>query len=161
MILIKFVYITNLRILLFFIISLQNRRHKFLISHFTFLIFFASPIEILINIWYTDIVYFTAKYSFKAENQEEIIMLTDIEIAQSVPMRPITEIAQTAGIPDEALDGYAFTDPTGIRVTAVRTGQRGRRRAHRHRRAAGYFRAGPSVRGEDGRGDGVGAPGRC
>ena len=33
-------------------------------------------------------------------------MLTDIEIAQSVPMRPITEIAQTAGIPDDALEQY-------------------------------------------------------
>ena len=33
-------------------------------------------------------------------------MLTDIEIAQSVPMRPITEIAKTAGIPDEALEQY-------------------------------------------------------
>ena len=33
-------------------------------------------------------------------------MLTDIEIAQSVPMRPITEIAQTAGIPEEALELY-------------------------------------------------------
>ena len=33
-------------------------------------------------------------------------MMTDIEIAQSVPMRPITEIAQTAGIPDDALEQY-------------------------------------------------------
>ena len=33
-------------------------------------------------------------------------MLTDIEIAQSIPMRPITEIAQTTGIPDEALEQY-------------------------------------------------------
>ncbi|MBP0975193.1 MAG: formate--tetrahydrofolate ligase [Oscillospiraceae bacterium] len=33
-------------------------------------------------------------------------MLTDIEIAQSIPMRPITEIAQTAGIPDDALEQY-------------------------------------------------------
>ena len=33
-------------------------------------------------------------------------MLTDIEIAQSVEMRPITEIAQTAGIPDDALEQY-------------------------------------------------------
>ncbi|MBR5370871.1 MAG: formate--tetrahydrofolate ligase [Oscillospiraceae bacterium] len=33
-------------------------------------------------------------------------MKTDIEIAQSVQMRPITEIAQTAGIPAEALELY-------------------------------------------------------
>ncbi len=33
-------------------------------------------------------------------------MLTDIEIAQSVPMRPITEIAAAAGIPDEAVEQY-------------------------------------------------------
>ena len=33
-------------------------------------------------------------------------MKTDIEIAQSVPMRPITEIAQTAGIPAAALELY-------------------------------------------------------
>ena len=33
-------------------------------------------------------------------------MLTDIEIAQSVPMRPITEIADAAGIPDEAIEQY-------------------------------------------------------
>ena len=33
-------------------------------------------------------------------------MLTDIEIAQSIPMHPITEIAKTAGIPDEALEQY-------------------------------------------------------
>lgn len=31
-------------------------------------------------------------------------MLSDIEIAQSIPMRPITEIAETAGIPDEYLE---------------------------------------------------------
>ncbi len=33
-------------------------------------------------------------------------MLTDIEIAQSVEMKKITEIAKTAGIPDEALELY-------------------------------------------------------
>ena len=33
-------------------------------------------------------------------------MMTDIEIAQSIPMRPITEIAATAGIPDDALEQY-------------------------------------------------------
>ena len=33
-------------------------------------------------------------------------MLSDIEIAQSIPMRPITEIAETAGIPDEYLEQY-------------------------------------------------------
>ena len=33
-------------------------------------------------------------------------MLTDIEIAQSIPMHPITEIAETAGIPDDALEQY-------------------------------------------------------
>ena len=33
-------------------------------------------------------------------------MLTDIEIAQSIPMHPITEIAKTAGIPAEALEQY-------------------------------------------------------
>ncbi|MBR5405697.1 MAG: formate--tetrahydrofolate ligase, partial [Oscillospiraceae bacterium] len=33
-------------------------------------------------------------------------MKTDIEIAQSIAMRPITEIAQTAGIPAEALELY-------------------------------------------------------
>ena len=33
-------------------------------------------------------------------------MKTDIEIAQSIAMRPITEIAQTAGIPGEALELY-------------------------------------------------------
>ena len=33
-------------------------------------------------------------------------MLTDIEIAQSVQMKPITEIAKTAGIPEEALEQY-------------------------------------------------------
>jgi len=33
-------------------------------------------------------------------------MLTDIEIAQSVKMRPITEIAEAAGIPEEALEQY-------------------------------------------------------
>ncbi|MBQ7337913.1 MAG: formate--tetrahydrofolate ligase [Clostridia bacterium] len=32
--------------------------------------------------------------------------LSDIEIAQSVKMRPITEIAQTAGIPDDYLEPY-------------------------------------------------------
>ncbi len=32
--------------------------------------------------------------------------MTDIEIAQSIPMRPITEIARTAGIPEENLDFY-------------------------------------------------------
>ncbi len=38
--------------------------------------------------------------------QEERNMLTDIEIAQSIPMHPITEIAETAGIPDDALEQY-------------------------------------------------------
>ena len=33
-------------------------------------------------------------------------MLTDIEIAQSVQMKPITEIAETAGIPEDALEQY-------------------------------------------------------
>ena len=33
-------------------------------------------------------------------------MLTDIEIAQSIEMKPITEIAAAAGIPDEALEQY-------------------------------------------------------
>ena len=33
-------------------------------------------------------------------------MMTDIEIAQSVQMKPITEIARTAGIADEYLEQY-------------------------------------------------------
>ena len=33
-------------------------------------------------------------------------MLSDIEIAQSIPMRPITEIANTAGISDDYLEQY-------------------------------------------------------
>ena len=33
-------------------------------------------------------------------------MMTDIEIAQSVEMKPITEIAKTAGVPDEYLEQY-------------------------------------------------------
>ena len=33
-------------------------------------------------------------------------MLSDIEIAQSIPMKPITEIAQTANIPDDCLEQY-------------------------------------------------------
>ena len=33
-------------------------------------------------------------------------MLSDIEIAQSIPMRPITEIAENAGITDEYLEQY-------------------------------------------------------
>ncbi|MBO5645775.1 MAG: formate--tetrahydrofolate ligase, partial [Clostridia bacterium] len=36
-------------------------------------------------------------------------MLTDIEIAQSVPPRPITEIAATAGVPAEYLIPYGST----------------------------------------------------
>ncbi|MGM9626407.1 MAG: formate--tetrahydrofolate ligase, partial [Eubacteriales bacterium] len=35
-----------------------------------------------------------------------MIMMTDIEIAQSVKMRPITEIAQNAGIPADELELY-------------------------------------------------------
>ena len=33
-------------------------------------------------------------------------MLSDIEIAQSIPMKPITEIAKTANIPDDCLEQY-------------------------------------------------------
>ena len=33
-------------------------------------------------------------------------MKSDIEIAQEVELRPITEIAETAGIPDEKLEQY-------------------------------------------------------
>ena len=33
-------------------------------------------------------------------------MKTDIEIAQSTKLRPITEIAEIAGIPDESLEQY-------------------------------------------------------
>ena len=32
--------------------------------------------------------------------------MTDIEIAQATPMRPIAEIAQKAGIADEYLESY-------------------------------------------------------
>ena len=33
-------------------------------------------------------------------------MLTDIEIAQSTQMKPIQEIAKTAGVPEEYLEYY-------------------------------------------------------
>ena len=33
-------------------------------------------------------------------------MMTDIEIAQSIQMRPIQEIAETAGVPEEYLECY-------------------------------------------------------
>ena len=34
-------------------------------------------------------------------------MRSDIEIAQSVTMRPIGEIAKTAGVPEEYLEQYS------------------------------------------------------
>lgn len=40
------------------------------------------------------------------ESGESIAMLTDIEIAQAVKLKKITEIADTAGIPEEALELY-------------------------------------------------------
>ena len=43
-------------------------------------------------------------------------MLTDIEIAQQCRMRPITEIAATAGIDEEYLEQYGRTRPRSITV---------------------------------------------
>ncbi len=43
---------------------------------------------------------------FRANDRLEMIALTDIEIAQSCEMKPIWEIADTAGIPEEYVEYY-------------------------------------------------------
>ncbi|MBQ9736320.1 MAG: formate--tetrahydrofolate ligase, partial [Clostridia bacterium] len=54
-------------------------------------------------------------------------MKTDIEIAQSAKMQPITEIAKTAGIPEEYLEQYgkhmAKIDTALLRETAGKDGK--------------------------------------
>ncbi len=54
-------------------------------------------------------------------------MLTDIEIAQSTPMKPISEIARTAGIDEELLEPYgkykAKLDARAIRSRDVKEGK--------------------------------------
>ena len=53
-------------------------------------------------------------------------MLTDIEIAQSVQMQPITQIAQTAGIPEEAIEQYGRYKAKIDLAKLPQTGKQGR-----------------------------------